>query len=180
MALQQWLNRKGEKMHRKISQSLRALALSIAFGMLMVAVPIGVADAAPPDLAGSWTGAAECTGFFAGEKYKETFTSVVNISQSGADINMSFLGVDYNGAVIEDGKDSRKGEGSFLSCGTQVEPIGDFNEIGHMIVQVDNAKNKTSFKAVSVYVVGVGNVATCKWAFERTSASDPFVPDCAP
>ena len=33
-------------MRRKISQSLRALALSIVFGMVLVAVPIGAADAA--------------------------------------------------------------------------------------------------------------------------------------
>ena len=143
--------------------------------MMLVAAPVGAAD-----LTGSWDGEAECTGFFAGAKYKETFTgSTLNISQSGLDINMEFLGVVYNGAVIVDSKDSRKGEGSFLSCNTQVEPIGVFNEIGHMKVQVDNLKNKTSFKAVSVYAQGAGNVATCKWTFERTSANNPNVSACS-
>lgn len=179
MALKHRLNRKGETMRRKISQSLRALALSVVFGMLLMAAPIGAADAATPDLTGSWIGEAVCTGFFAGEKYKETFTGTVNISQSGTDINMEFLGTVYNGAVITDSKNSRKGEGPFLTCNTEVEPIGAFNEIGHMKVLVDNAKNKTSFNAVSVYAQGAGNVATCKWTFERTDPADPGVAACS-
>ena len=143
MALKQRLNRKGETMRRRISQSLRALPLSTVFGMMLAAAPIGATD-----LTGSWIGDAECTGFFAGAKYKETFAGTLNISQSDTDINMEFLATLYNGAVITDQKDSRKAEGSFITCDTQVEPIGEFNEIGHMKVQVDNDKNKTSFKAV--------------------------------
>ena len=161
-------------MRRKISQSFRALALSIVFGVLLVAAPVGAQN-----LTGSWHGEADCTGFFAGEKYKETFTGTLLISQSDADINMQFLGVVYNGALIPDLKDFRKAEGPFITCDTQVEPIGNFNEIGHMKVQVDDLKNKTSFKAVSVYAQGAGNVATCNWKFERTSADDPIVPACS-
>jgi hypothetical protein len=50
-----------------------------------------------------------------------------------------------------------------------------------MKVQVDEAKNKTSFKAESVYAVGDGGttVATCKWTFKRVDAADPAVPACS-
>ena len=160
-------------MRTKTSQSLRALAISTIFGMMLLASPIGATD-----LTGRWIGDAECTGFFARAKYKETFAGTLNISQTDTDINIEFLATFYNGGVITDQKDSRKGEGSFITCDTQADPIGDFNEIGHMKVQVDNVKNKTSFKAVSVYAQGAGNVATCKWTFERTSDVNPNVIAC--
>jgi hypothetical protein len=138
----------------------------------------GASIAAAQDLTGSWEGQAVCTGFFNGAKFKDTFGNTLLISQSGADINMEFLGVRYNAALIVDNKNPTKAEGPFIACSTQAEPFGDFNEVGHMKVQVDEVKDKTSFKAESIFTVGEGVVATCKWSFERIDVANPNVLGC--
>lgn len=133
------------------------------------------------DLTGTWDGKAVCNGFFAGEKFKATFPGTVLISQAGADLNLDFLGYRYNGGIIDDAKQSdKKGEGSFVFCDTTAEPLGDYNETGHLKVQI--TPKKSTFKATSVFTVAssgvIVDVATCKWTFTRTDTANPGVPEC--
>lgn len=161
---------------------MKLFTLSVR-SMLSAVVLLGLSatQAAAVDMTGTWEGEAVCKGFFNGQKFKETFPGNVLITQSGADLNLDFAGFLYNGGIINDAKKpDNKGEGSFIFCGTTAEPLGDFNETGHLKVQI--GANKSTFKATSVYTFpiagAVNTVATCKWTFTRTSTTDPGVPDC--
>jgi hypothetical protein len=160
---------------RNLSRSLKTLALALFAGALLPATP------ATADMTGTWEGKVVCTGFFQGEKTKDTFTSDLFITQSGADLNMLFLGLLYNGTLIPDAKDGRKAEAPFIACPTQAEPFGSFNEIGHLKVQIDELKDKTSFKAESVFAVEEGGtvVSTCQWTYKRIDVANPNVEACA-
>lgn len=151
--------------------------------MITAAVFLGASTtpALAVDLTGTWEGKAVCTGFFNGAKFKETFPGNVLITQSGGDLNMEFLGVRYNGGILNDAKQpDKKGEGAFVACSTVAQPLGDYNETGHLKVQL--TLNKSTFKATSVFMVGslgsLVDVATCKWTFARTDTANPGVPEC--
>jgi hypothetical protein len=147
----------------------------------VVLLGLSATHAAAVDMTGTWEGEAVCKGFFAGEKFKETFSGNVLITQSGTDLNLDFVGFLYNGGIINDAKNpDKKGQGSIVFCGTTAEPLGDYNEIGHLTVQI--GANKSTFKATSVFTVAssgeIVDVATCKWKFTRTNTADPGVPGC--
>lgn len=147
----------------------------------VVLLGLSTTSALAVDLTGTWEGEAVYKGFFNGEKFKDTYSGAALITQSGADLNLDFLGYRYNGGIINDAKKpDQKGEGSFVFCGTTADPLGDYNEAGHLKVQI--TPKKSTFKATSVFTVAssgeIVDVATCKWTFTRTNTADPGVPDC--
>lgn len=146
----------------------------------IVLFSLSATHAAAVDMTGTWEGQAVCKGFFNGTKVKDTFGAPVTITQTGSDLNMEFLGVRYNGEIIDDAADPNKGQGSFVACSTAAEPLADYNETGHITVQITS--KKSTFKATSVFTTAVNGsivtVETCKWKFTRTDTVDPGVPAC--
>jgi hypothetical protein len=172
----------------QLSRSVRLL-LSIASVLFTLSMlcPAAVADAPPPDMTGTWQGAITCKGFFQGQPFTQVSQGLLFITQTNADINMEFQTNFYNGAVIMDADNSTKGQGPLIGCGAQAQPFGDYNEIGRFEALVNAETGKTSFKATSIRVVPgddqainntFGYVATCKWKFVRTSATNPNVSAC--
>jgi len=146
-----------------------------------IALSVSATHAAAVDLTGTWEGKAKCSGFFAGQKVNDTFASPVTITQTGSDLNMFFAGVLYNGGVIDDSaKPNEKGQGAFIACSAGANPLADYNESGHLKVQIKG--NKASFTATSVFHTAAGGslvtVETCKYSFKRTSTVNPDVPEC--
>jgi hypothetical protein len=74
----------------------------------VVLLGLSATHAAAVDMTGTWEGEAVCKGFFAGEKFKETFSGNVLITQSGTDLNLDFVGFLYNGGIINDAKNPDK------------------------------------------------------------------------
>lgn len=148
-----------------------------------VALSVSATQAAAVDLTGTWEGQAKCSGFFAGQKVKDTFASPVTITQTGQDLNMEFFGTRYTGAIMDDSTaPTKKGQGSFLACSSQAQPLAEYNEIGHIKVIVNPTKGTATFTATSVYSTFFGGpintVETCKYSFQRTSTVNPDVPEC--
>jgi hypothetical protein len=150
--------------------------------MLGAVVLLGMSTthAAAVDMTGTWEGKAKCKGFFNGAKVKDTFEAPVTITQTGSDLNMEFFGVRYNGGIIDDAANPEKGQGSFVACETAAEPLANYNETGHVTVQITS--KKSTFKATSVFTTAVGGsivtVETCKWTFKRIDPTNPGVPSC--
>jgi hypothetical protein len=166
---------------RRLFMNLFTLSVRNMLGAVVL-FGLSATQAAAVDLTGKWEGEAVCKGFFNGKKFKETYSGEVLITQSGADLNMSFFGVLYNGGIINDAKNpDEKGQGSFVACGTTAEPLGDYNEIGRIIGRVKGAEG--TFKATSIFTVAssgeIVDVATCKWKFTLMDTADPGVPDCS-
>jgi hypothetical protein len=149
----------------------------------VVVLSMSATQARAVDLTGTWEGKAVCTGFFAGHKVKDTFEAPVTITQTGQDLNMEFFGTRYTGAIMDDSAaPTKKGQGSFLACSSQAQPLAEYNEIGHIKVVVNPTKGISTFTATSVYSTFFGGpintVETCKYSFKRTSTVDPGVPEC--
>ena len=135
------------------------------------------------DLTGTWIGTQVCDDFVGGKFENFVVTEdEVQISQCGDEIRMSTLGLLYTGVIQENEECKDTGEALLTVCG------GDF-EAQEMvrILRIRAKKNETagSWDAISIFQSteypgneGVQDFATCKWAYERTDASDPEVPTC--
>lgn len=140
------------------------------------------------DLTGTWIGTQICDEIVGGKFENFVVTEdEVQISQCGDEIRMttsglSTFGLLYSGVIQENEECKDTGEAILTVCG------GDF-EAQEMvrIMRIRAKKNETagSWDAISIFqsseypgYEGVQDFATCKWAFERTDASDPEVPTC--
>lgn len=160
--------------------SLRKSSFKHLFGAAL-ALSVSATHAGAVDLTGTWEGQAKCSGFFAGAKVKDTFPGSVKITQTGSDLNIDFGGFLYNGGMIDDSaKPNEKGQGAFIFCGAGAQPLADYNESGHLKVQIKGTK--ATFTATSVFHTAAGGslvtVETCKYSFKRVDIANPNVPEC--
>ena len=140
------------------------------------------------DLTGTWIGTQICDEIVGGKFENFVVTEdEVQISQCGDEIRMttsglSTFGLLYSGVIQENEECKDTGEAILTVCG------GDYEGQEMVrIMRIRAKKNETagSWDAISIFqsseypgYEGVQDFATCKWAFERTDASDPEVPTC--
>jgi hypothetical protein len=152
--------------------------------LALVAAAALAQPAAAFDLTGTWTGKQTCKGSSVGEKIKFSFASELLITQTGGDLVIHVVsdsGTDvYQGAAIDDLVKPQNGAVYFVHCGTtDIPETGDqFDENGRASVKTKEAAGTGSLKGTSTFFNNEPEVASCKWSYKRTNATDPVVTGC--
>lgn len=167
---------------------LRHALIATAGGTLLAASSAALASQDEIDLTGTYEGAYTCQGTFNGEPFAESLTFEAVVLQSGRHLRLQYdddgTSSVYAGVVgpVEPGADFL--QGVVQACG------GDFAfeellriENGYEFEEEDGFN--ASFNGLSVFVTrnfpgdgGAVDIETCVYAFNRTSAKRPSVPDC--
>jgi hypothetical protein len=142
---------------------------------------------APPawaaNLTGTWVGQQECRRFD-GTKFFTPFPNdTMTISQTGADLNISSLGIRYHGQAIDDAAAPHvKAQASFVECTTTES--SPYQEIGRATkIDIKSDGVRATFLATSIFFQDIdpfpADVGTCDWTYQRVSTADPGVEDCS-
>jgi hypothetical protein len=166
------------------TNSRRRFALAVVVALVTTGLSTWPTSAAAVNLTGTWSGKAVCKGLFNGNKTNDIFQQFdAKITQSGADLNMSFFGHTYAGGIQDDNTNpTKKAQGTFIDCATvpDYNTLDFYSEMGSFSVTVNTVDDtKTTLKANSVYTTGTNNFQTCKWTFKRVDMADPGVGDCS-
>lgn len=128
------------------------------------------------DLTGNWVGSWSCTEFDLGTKTKDgepestlAVTSLGNGTFRGIiDNNYSIRGIE-----IADIAKPEKGEIAWAHCGTS-DDLAENNdsELGRWKVST-TAEGRGTISGTSVWSLGFGHVATCKYKYTRQNLANP-------
>lgn len=148
---------------------------------------LAVSPASAFDVTGSWAGKASCKGLADGQKFALKLDVGANLSQSGRDVNIEFIGLQFlaraSGIAIPDAKKPDKGELGIVACGTHPEPV--FGVTARGKVSTATGKTKATIKFVTIVAgkdfSGLGvtdGTFTCVGTIKRTQTTNPGVGDC--
>lgn len=139
------------------------------------------------DLTGVWAGKATCKGFADGATFARKTEIGANVSQSGRDVYVEFLGFEVltraNGIAVPSAKKPDKGEAGFVACGNESDPV--FGVAVRTKVSTTPSKGKGTIKMVAVVAgkdlnsIGATDATfTCTGTLKRMATTDPLIGPC--
>lgn len=144
-------------------------------GAAAILLGTAVAPAWAINLTGTWEGKIKCT--FADAEGIDTASEdlVVEITQTGDDLNISLIGLPAHGRVLEDASNPDKGMASMVLCGSN-DTTGFFTSIAQVKVNAEgggNLKGSLTFDFSDT-------LASCSIKLKRVDTADPGVDPCDP
>ncbi len=145
----------------------------------MAASMVGLAFAVTPvaafNLGGTWAGKISCKGIFNSAPQTLSLTPTLLIDDGGSSLELAVDGVHYSAVPYPTTGHPEKGEIALIRCDTNsTRSGGDFGgEFGRMKVGTKPSTGAGSLGGSSfrASVLISPSLATCKWAFRRTSTA---------
>ena len=149
-------------------------------GLVALVAALGTTGAEAVDMTGTWTGRERCDCFndVAGRFTERYNDQVMQISQDGADLNVSAYDQLYNGNAIDHPTRRSKGVASLIACNTDPGNNASLGEAGRAQVSA-RSTGRGRMTIESIWNTAESQVCTCKARFVRTDARDPEIGECS-